>query len=60
LFGRIVHRNHPCILALIDPPGAKISRSLARNIPEQILCEIPRPHIDNLDLTTLLQMCMMD
>jgi hypothetical protein len=34
---RIVRRDHPCILALIDPPGAKIHRSLARNIPAQIL-----------------------
>jgi hypothetical protein len=35
-------RDHPCILDLIDPAGAKIASPLARNIPEQIRSEIPR------------------
>jgi len=42
LFDRIARRDHPCILALIDP-GAKIHRSLARNIPSQIRYGFPRP-----------------
>jgi len=36
-------RAAPSFFVLLPTnPGAKIHRSLARNIPEQILCEIPR------------------
>jgi len=40
---RIVRRGHPRFSTMIEGVGAKIHRSLARNIPEQIRYGFPRP-----------------